>query len=259
MKKTCVVVGPRMWRAGVAKIAPSGPTWFTRLPISYDFAFGGTDCRSDDASQHDAYAANPVGRGWHKHLKASWVDGQPLPTTERPGQPVRFPSKTYEPIAFGPVGRGWPQRARYAGTYDARWLDEVSPFLPQDFDERYHQSAPPDQQIPLPRAQLDVELDGFFADGRRQFVLPSLEAPVHVFPRRGKREDHLAQLDTIVFEPDDGRLTMTWRVTRPLKKSLHEIAQILVGRKGREWWLHHEQSSFPVPVVALPADRSASR
>ena len=26
---------------------------------------------------------------------------------------------------------------------------------------------------------------------------------------------------------------MTWRVARPLRKSMHEIAQVLVGRKGR--------------------------
>ena len=31
-----------------------------------------------------AFMLNPVGRGFHKHLKGSWVDGKPLPDTKKP-------------------------------------------------------------------------------------------------------------------------------------------------------------------------------
>ena len=61
-------------------------------------------------------------------------------------------------MAYGPLGRGWPQRARYAGTYDQAWLDDHFPFLPPDFDDRYHQAAPPDQQMPHPAQALPVRL-----------------------------------------------------------------------------------------------------
>ena len=159
------------------------------MPISYDPAFGGADRNSEDEAEHDAYLPNPVGRGWHKHLKNDWVDGKPLPNTEELGRPVSFPSDKYQPMAFGPLGRGWPQRARYAGTYDQQWLDDVFPFLPPDFDERYYQAAPEDQQMPLPKGPMEVVLSGFTADGVRQFMLPHFEAPVHVFPKRGERED----------------------------------------------------------------------
>jgi hypothetical protein len=254
--KTCEVVGPRVWNAGLARITPSEPGYFTQLPISYDTAFGGADRNSDNEAEHDAYLPNPVGCGWHKHLKAAWVDGKPLPTTEEPGRPVTFPTDKYQPMAFGPLGRGWAQRARYAGTYDQKWLDDVFPFLPQDFDERYFQAAPEDQQLPIPKAQLQVDLEGFTPDGLRQFTLPYFEAPVHVFPKKSEREDYTANLDTIVFEPDHERLQMTWRVARPLKKSMHEVAQVLVGKKGRQWWQQREEVSFPIPVVMVPMERA---
>jgi hypothetical protein len=256
MHKTFDVVGDRVWQAGVTGITASAPQHFSAMPVSYDRAYGGADRHPEDPTEHDAYLPNPVGRGWHKHLKNAWVDGAPLPNTEAIGQPVKFPGDKYNPMALGPLGRGWPQRARHAGTYDDRWLKDDFPFLPKDFDERYYQAAAEDQQIPHPKAALDVVLEGFTSDGRRAFALPYFEAPVHVFPKRGEREDHIATLDTIVFEPDAERFTMAWRVARPLKKSMHELAQVLVGKKGREWWQQREQVAFPIPVVMVPAERS---
>jgi hypothetical protein len=194
--------------------------------------------------------ANPVGRGFHKHLKSDWVDGKPLPNTEELNRPVTRPDEAYLAMAFGPVGRGWEPRLRYAGTYDQIWLDEHFPFLPPDFDETYYQAAPLDQQLPVPTGGQEISLVNLTPDGRRSFTLPAFEAPVHLFPKKGEREDLKATLDTIVLEPDHERLTMTWRVARPLRKSMFEIAQVLVGRKGKEWWQQREEVAFPIPIVA---------
>jgi len=254
MEKVFEVVGDRVWQAGLTGITASAPQPFTQMPISYDLAFGGADRHSDDEREHDAYPPNPIGRGWHKHLKNAWVDGTPLPNLEEAGQAVTSPSGNHRPVALGPLARGWPQRARYAGTYDDDWLANVFPFLPKDFDERYYQAAPEDQQIALPKAPLDVVLSGLRPDGPRQFALPFFEAPVHVFPKRGAREDLTATLDTIAFEPDDERFTMCWRVARPLKKNMHEVAQVLVGKKGKEWWQQRERIAFPIPVVMVPME-----
>lgn len=258
LHKACEVVGPRVWQVRSTGISASAPGFFTKLPISYDTAFGGTDRAPENEDQHDAYLPNPVGCGWHKHLKAEWVDGKPLPFTEAPGAPVQSPSQACTPVAFGPVGRGWPMRARHAGTYDQKWLDDDFPFLPKDFDERYYQAAPDDQQIPLPKGPLEVELRGFTLDQLRRFALPYFEAPVHVFPKRGKREDLTATLDTIIFEPDHERVQMTWRVARPLTKSMHEVAQVLVGKKGKDWWQQREQVAFPIPVVMVPMETAGA-
>jgi hypothetical protein len=224
------------------------------MPISYDVAFGGTDRFGDDEREHGAYLPNPVGRGWHRQLKDEWVDGTPLPNTEGIDGPVANPAGNYVPMSFGPLGRGWPDRVRFAGTYDQQWLDDVFPFLPRDFDARYYQAAPLDQQIPLPKSTLEVAMSGLTADGLRRFELPYFDAPVHVFPKRGGQEDLTASLDTIAFEPDHERFTMSWRVARPLKRNMHEIAQVLVGKKGGEWWQQREEIAFPIPVVMVPMD-----
>ncbi len=71
----------------------------------------------------------------HGHREPGWLRA-PQPFIEMP----------LEPFGFGFVGRSSPGRAAFAGTYDRRWLDEVCPFLPEDFDHRYYQGAPPDQQ-----------------------------------------------------------------------------------------------------------------
>jgi hypothetical protein len=252
MRKTFEVVGDRHWQAGVGGIRPSDPQPFVQMPISYDVAFGGADTDSPDPAEHDAYLPNPVGRGFRRHLKNAWVDGKPLPNTQAPGKPVAWPRDSYRPQAFGPVGRSWSGRREYAGTYDERWLEEVFPFLPADFDDRYFQAAPLDQQVPHPKEPLRVRLVHLTADGVREFLLPHFEAPVHVFPRRGAREELHAVADTIVFEPDEERFTVTWRATRPLRKNMFELAQVMVGRKGPEWWQRREEREFPVPVVMVP-------
>jgi hypothetical protein len=256
--KSFAVVGDRFWfRAG--GVNATSPKPFTTLPISYDRAFGGADLRHQDPAEHAAFMPNPSGRGFHRHLFEEWIRGSPLPNTEELDNAVSAPNGSYRPMAFGPIGRHWEPRYRYAGTYDQKWLDEEFPFLPADFDEQYYQSAPLDQQLPKPLGEQRVTLVNLTADGRRDFVLPHFEAPIHVFPKSGDREDLIAPLDTVVLEPDLERVTMTWRVARPLKKNLFEIAQLLVGRKGAEWWQQRESVAFPIPLVVEPYAGGANK
>ncbi len=232
--KTFDVVGDRTWEGGVA-LHP-GPTQpFLSMPITYDRAFGGTDSTSDNAAEHAAFMANPVGAGFHKQLRREWVVGTKLPNTEETGRTVERPDAPYRPMSFGPIGRHWDPRRSYAGTYDQQWLDEVFPFLPADFDDRYFQAAPHDQQLPRPLGEQPVTLLNLTPDGRREFVIPAIDAPIVVFPKHGGREDLTGSLDTVVIEPDADRVALTWRVIRPLKRSVFEIAQVHVGRQNRVW------------------------
>ena len=121
--KTFDVVGDRVWQASALRADPGRPTPFTTMPITYDRAFGGTDNLHPDEKKHSAFMANPVGCGYHKELAAKFVDGAPVPNTEEHGKPVRAPDKTYRPMSFGPIGRGWEPRYKLAGTYDEKWLD----------------------------------------------------------------------------------------------------------------------------------------
>jgi hypothetical protein len=252
--KTFAVVGDRHWQAKLVSVTASAPEPFTVKPISYDLAFGGTDMHHENPAKHAAFMHNPIGRGFHQHLKSEWVDGSPLPNTEELNRPVDVPDGDFIPMAFGPIGRAWEPRFRYAGTYDQQWLDQHFPFLPPNFDEQYFQAAPLDQQLPIPVGGQEVSLVNLTADGSRTFMLPNFEAPVHIFPKKGEREDRKASLDTIVFEPDHERFTMTWRVARPLAKNMFEIAQVLVGKKGASWW--QQRDELPILIVSAGANRA---
>lgn len=252
-QKTMAVVGPRRWERGLSGLSVTPPEAFVCQPISYDVAFGGTDRRHEDPSQHSSFMPNPVGRGFHRHAGAAWTEGTQLPATEEVDNPVRGPGDAYRPMAFGPVGRGWEPRLQLAGTYDEAWLANTFPFLPSDFDPRYFQAAPTDQQLPVAAFEagpVEVMLANLTPEGLTRFTIPHLVAPVVVFPRRGEREDFTATLDTVVIEPDAGRFSLAWRMVRPLKKNIFEISQVLVGRQGRAWWQRRDATTFPIPVVA---------
>jgi len=250
--KTFAVVGNRRWDAGGGGVRTTGAESFVSQPFSYDVAFGGVDANHEDPAKHAAFMRNPVGRGFHKHLDSKWVHGTPLPNTEELDRPIDAPDGHYTPMSFGPVGRGWEPRSRYAGTYDDEWVERIFPFLPPDFDEQYYQAAPLDQQLPFPVGGQAVSLVNLTPDGERNFVLPAFEAPMTIFPKRAQREDYNATLDSIVFEPEFERFTMTWRITRALTFSIFEIAKVVVGRRGHEPWQKHTQVAFPNPVAAAP-------
>ena len=247
--KRLTAVGDRTWHARDGAIRANRPRPFTVMPITYDCAFGGTDARHEDASEHAAFMRNPTGLGFHRHLREPWVHNTPMPNTEETNNPVTRPDGPYVPMSFGPIARHWEPRYRFAGTYDADWIQNVAPFLPADFDDRYYQSAPADQQLAMPIGETDVVLTNLTPNGRCAFRLPHLEAPVHIFLKGGGREALSAHADTIVIEPDLGRVLMSWRVTRPIRRDLFEIAQVLVGRKGREWWQQRDEVVFPFEVV----------
>jgi hypothetical protein len=253
MVKRFDVVGNRYWRIGARGVTASAPEPFAVMPISYDCAFGGVDTRHQDPSKHSAFARNPVGKGFHTQWRPEWVDNSPLPNTQELGSPITSPNtQTAVPMSFGLLGRWWEPRVHYAGTYDEKWLEEQSPFLPVDFDEQYYQAAPLDQQIPHPVGGEQIALLNLTSEGRRSFSVPVFDAPIHFFPRRGRREEGKLTLDTIQLEPDIQRLSLIWRSTRPVRRNVFEIAQILVGKKSREWWARRESVSFPIKLEIVP-------
>jgi hypothetical protein len=256
-KKTFNVVGDRVWEVRAAAIGASEPRRFVKMPISYDRAFGGTDDKAEDPSQHAAFARNPSGRGFHRDLRRQFVDGSSLPNTEQEGTPVTWVDGDYAPMSLGPIGRHWEPRYRYAGTYDQNWVDEIFPFLPPDFDDRYYQAAPADQQVPHLGGGEEVTLTNLTPEGRTHFVVPHFDAPIHFFPRRGEREDGSLVLDTIIIEPDEARFTLTWRANRPLRKDVFEVAQVMVGRPSKEWWAQRESLGFPIFLSLMPSEEAA--
>jgi hypothetical protein len=258
-RKSFAVWGNRVWRAAAVGYAPSDPKPFVRLPIAYDNAFGGTDERMRDPAQHRSYLPNPVGRGWHHHIHRELVINAPLSNTEEIRDPVSDPGGRYKPMAFGPIGRGWPSRIQYAGTYDQNWVDNVFPFLPADFDSRYFQCAPEDQQIAHPRGGETVLLINLTPDGRREFALPSIDMPIVFFRRRADRVVTKGTLDTLLFEPDAERFSMVWRASLQLQRDIFEVPQVTVGRMTRAWWRSIETGKSFRSLASIVREKAAER
>jgi hypothetical protein len=230
------VVGHREWRARGPLFAATAPEPFLRRPFSYDVAWGGTDRLDPDDTLPGAYLRNPVGTGWARPRNQRLVPGLALPATQAVGEDVASPFGDYTPMSFGPVGRGWPGRIEHGGTYDQAWIDTVFPFLPADFDDRYYQMAPPDQQIPFPKGGEEVVLRNLTPDGTRAFRLPALELPA-VFGRRRKDDVPVpATVDAVLFEPEQGRLSVTWRASLPIERDIFEVVEAIVGHRSKAFW-----------------------
>lgn len=233
-RKAFHAVGDRVWVQRGATPGPGEPAPFLTMPLTYDRAFGGTDDTDPEASEADR--RNPVGRGFGLPRSGLCLLGRPLPNTEDPADPVTLPWGGYRPLALGPVARGWQPRLAHAGTYDQRWLDEVFPFLPADFDDRHYQAAPEDQQVDAIQGGEEVVLLNLTPTGRVGFRLPELAVPLAFLPVKGAPERHAFRPDTLSIEPGAGRLTLLWRAARPLRRDIFELAEVLVGDMGRAWW-----------------------
>jgi hypothetical protein len=249
MSKQFDVVGNRLWSSDMFGVAATQPEPFAVMPISYDVAFGGVDTLNPDPSQHEAHPANPIGRGFYPRSKGRMIDGKPLPNTEEPGNPVNNPAVSYNPVGFGPIGRAWQPRPKYAGTYDQNWIDNIFPFLPADFDERYYQSAPVDQQIDYLQGGEEVVLHNLTPQGQTAFKLPKLEVPVTFFLKNYEEKEVNAAGDTLILEPDLGRFSIVWRASLPLRKNMFEVTQVIAGRMPRGWYRARELGKTYYPSL----------
>lgn len=120
-------------------------------------------------------------------------------------------SKKYIPKSFGPVARNCYPRHTLGGTYDKDWNDNIRPFLPEYFDELYYQCAPLDQQTKHLKGGEEVVLVGIVPQGKISFNLPKEFVPMQAILNSGGRHNLNPVIDTLIIEPDEGRLIMVWR------------------------------------------------
>jgi hypothetical protein len=251
MSKAFSVLGPRQWQSGLLGVAPGLPQPFTEQDISYARAFGGSHPIANDPALRHCYLDNPTGCGWYpRSADSADIVGMPMPSTEELGKPIDSPSGNFRPMALGPLGRGWPQRARFAGTYDEAWLADCFPFLPTDFDHRYFQAAPDDQQTHYLRGGEDVLLLNLTPQERAGFRIPQMEVPVTFFLKKGGHETVQAVIDTLLIDTDTCQVQLTWRVSRPLQRNMFEIAQVLVGTMSTGWWRARELGKDYYPSLS---------
>lgn len=226
--KSFTVVGNRVWQPGWLRLTTSKPEPFTVMPISYNNAFGGVERTEHDPPKEHWYPLNHAGVGCYKRLSGKDLYGRKLPNTEELGRPITTPYGRYRPMAFGSVGRSWQPRVRWAGTYDDNWVDNVRPFFPSDFDERYYQAAPEDQQTDHLQGGEKVELKNLTPVGREQFCLPRSAQSIMFYLRGGEEKKKVPVLDTVILEPDQRRLLMVWRSSLSLPRNIFDVRQIKI-------------------------------
>lgn len=187
LSKILLVSGPRLWRYrhrllrtlaafslhawGLSRARP-----IMALPLRYEVSYGGENkvvadsaharrvpkqhrlpAKGSGASEahtviaHSVHVGNPVGIGWIEPWYLNTVRCKRIiaPQLTYPQDQVRAhePAHRCRPAGFGVVGRAWQPRLAFAGTYEQQWLDERHPYLPADFDFRYWNGAPEDQQV----------------------------------------------------------------------------------------------------------------
>lgn len=259
-RKSFAVVGNRVWKKGWFGVSSTRPEPFAVMPISYGNAFGGTDTTHKNPAKHKFVLANPVGRGFHHDMSAKLINGKPLPNTEEASHPVKKPDGQYRPMTFGPVGRNWDPRYKYAGTYDQNWIDNVFPFLPADFQDAYYQAAPVDQQIEYLNGGEQIVLNNLTPEGATRFVIPTIEMPIVFFPKKGEKQETQGVIDTIIIEPDHRRFMLTWRQSYPLKRNMFDVVQVVTGVMPRGWYRARELGKTYYPSLgALVAAKMQER
>ncbi|WP_220815177.1 DUF2169 family type VI secretion system accessory protein [Pseudomonas paralcaligenes] len=239
MVKLIKVQGPRIWKKSLGSYEASQPAPFIHLPLHYGFAFGGTHPYANIRGQEltDTFLDNPVGIGWvgpHTHKLTA---NAPIPCLEAFEAPIMRPTGNYRAVALSAIPRYWPQRAIHAGTYDEAWHTNQFPFLPENFDERYHQCAPLDQQIDYPQGGEEVRLIHVLSDWPSlQFRLPNLNNTVRVLRSDYSVEHIQAVVDTLFFETEAARFSAVWRTSIPIRRRIQEFDTIAVGPVDPAWW-----------------------
>lgn len=209
IQKIIHVTGDRVWLDGITGLSISVPIPFNKIPITYERAFGGMDLMDDDEKKHVWDLRNPAGCGFAP--KADHLIGKAVPNFEYPDELLSNWKQRPRPAGFGPIAGHWHSRVKFAGTYDANWENTRLPLLPEDFNEKYYQSAPDDQQITgyLKGGEL-VQLLNLTPQGKFQFVLPRIFLAFTTYFDDGTSEDHRAVLHTVILKPDVLKVVLVW-------------------------------------------------
>lgn len=230
-KKTVRVIGDRVWQKDNLQWQPTSPKKFERMPLIYENAFGGRVHAQGNSSVLEYCAQNPLGKGFVGSNGEGMQNGLALPNMEDPAHLIQYWDDRPLPVGFGFTGRSWQPRLAYAGTYDEQWQQERMPLSPMDFDERYYNGAHPNMILPEPLAGgEEVIATNLSESGLLKFALPSyrLKATASI---RGSTTATQPVMDTVIIEPDELRLRITWRAIFPCAKQFLYIDNVTLDWK----------------------------
>jgi hypothetical protein len=226
LSKSIRVSGDRVWESGPSGAAISWLAPFEQMPLVWERAFGGQD--ETDAGPV-VEPRNPVGCGFRAPHGTKRVQGLRVPNLEDPATPISSPSGSPAPVCFGPVGSHWQPRCSFAGTYDEVWQKQRAPYLPTDFDSRFFQIAPAGLIAPSHlNGGEPVDVRGATPSGVLSFPLPTTRLQVN-YRLDSAVQSRTAELNTVIIEPDEGRLVMVWHAALRCDKKVLKVQEIEVA------------------------------
>lgn len=204
---------------------------FEKMPLVYERSYGGIDPRSENP-ERDWDWRNPVGTGFA--ISRANLAGVALPNLENPNRHIQSWSDRPDPAGFGPLCSHWQPRASFAGTYGDDWLKNRQPLLPEDFDDRFYQCAPLDQQTPYFLSGGEpAGLSGLTPDGKvLRFTLPKIYLGFETRFYDGSHEIHKNRnLHTVILEPDFPRVSLVWHTALPCHFKVQKLERTIVTLK----------------------------
>ena len=221
------VVGDRTW----GRLGPSSSELFIRMPLLYERAFGGVDIQSDHPEINWDWR-NPVGTSFA--VKKAHLVGRLLPNVEYPNNPMRTWGDRPLPAGFGPVSSHWQPRCSFTGTYNDSWMKTRRPLPPEDFDDRFFQCAPLDQQTPeFLRGGEPVVLFHLTREGHLQFYLPKIYLGFETrFYDRSREIHKTRRLHSVILEPDFPRVSLVWHSSLPCHFKVQKLQRTVVTLKA---------------------------
>lgn len=230
IRKRLRVFGDRVWqRSAVGPMRISDPVPFTSVAIEYERAFGGWDRSARNPDDYRLDSRNPVGTGFIAARQSS--DGVRLPNVEWPDRLITSSGDHPPPAGFGVIDWSWSPRRELAGTYDDNWRKNRFPLWAEDFDARYSNCAPSDQQIAgYLRGGEAVELINLSRDGVTRFRLPRIHPG---FETRFGAEyvPHRGHLCTVIIEPESRRLILVWQASLTCNFRADDLDETIVTEK----------------------------
>ena len=226
VQKLVRVTGDRVWNAS----GSSAPQPFVKMPLTFERTFGGRDTKSPQPDR-DWDWRNPVGTGFA--VAQEHLTDVALPNIEYADDMVTSWKDQPRPAGVGVVASHWQPRVGFAGTYDDTWMKTRQPLLPADFDDRFFQCAPQDQQAPaFLRGGEPVVLLRVTPSGDLRFNLPRVFLGFDTRFYDGSREIHKERkLHTVILEPDYPRVSLVWHSALSCHFKVQKLERTIVSLK----------------------------
>ncbi|MFZ4701834.1 MAG: DUF2169 family type VI secretion system accessory protein [Candidatus Methylumidiphilus sp.] len=219
LKKPIYVTGPRHWKYISNQWRLSEPEPVTSVPLRYELAYGGSYTDREKGNAPCFSRMNPIGIGFLdiENLQTDREYSAPQFDNAEVSHALTDIRKRYAPQGLGPLSRWWEPRISFVGTYDDVWQKNGWPFLPDDFDFAFYNSAPADLQADgYLEGDEWVVLVGLLPEAKSVTTALGGYKPVCVVEDDGNVLNTLfPRLSTVTVDTDERLIYQTWHLTLP--------------------------------------------